>query len=82
MDRKKQLANLARTILQLKSEKEVLEFLKWFLTSKELEHLPARLEIIRMLKSGIPQWEIANKLGVGIATVTRGAKELKKQKKI
>ena len=82
MDRKKQLENLARTILKLKSEKEVLEFLNWFLTPKELEHLPVRLEIIKMLKSGVPQWEIANKLGVGIATVTRGAKELKKQENL
>ena len=81
MNRKKQLQNLARTILKLKSEKEVLEFLTWFLTPKELEHLPTRLEIISMLKNGVSQWEITKKLGVGIATVTRGARKLKKQEK-
>jgi Trp operon repressor len=31
-----------------------------------------------MLKSGIPQHEIAEKLGVGVATVTRGSKEIQK----
>ena len=30
-----------------------------------------------MLKTGVAQREISQKLGVGIATVTRGAKELK-----
>ena len=78
MDRKKQLESLARTILKLKSEKEVLEFLHWFFTPNELEHFPVRLEIIKMLKKGTPQREIAKKLGVGIATVTRGAKEIQR----
>lgn len=80
MDRKKQLQNLVRTILELKSEKDVFKFLTWFLTPKELEHWPVRLEIIKMLKQGISQREIAKKLGVGIATVTRGAKELQKKR--
>ncbi|MBU0727309.1 trp operon repressor [Patescibacteria group bacterium] len=32
-----------------------------------------------MLKKGVSQRRIADKLGVGIATVTRGAKEIKKK---
>ena len=79
MDRKKQLRNLVRTILELKTEEEVLEFLTEFFTPKELEHLPIRLEIIKMLEKGTPQREIAKRLGVGIATVTRGAKEIQKK---
>ena len=79
MDKKKQLKNLVRTILELKNEQEVLNFLIEFFTPKELEYLPPRLEIIKMLEKGIPQREIAKRLGVGIATVTRGAKELQKK---
>jgi TrpR family trp operon transcriptional repressor len=30
-----------------------------------------------MLKKGVPQRNIAQQLGVGIATVTRGAREIK-----
>lgn len=33
-----------------------------------------------MLKQGIPQKEISKKLGVGIATVTRGSKALNKSR--
>ena len=43
---------------------------------KEREELPTRIEIIKMLKKGIPQHQIAENLGVGIATVTRGSKEI------
>lgn len=32
-----------------------------------------RLQIFEMLEQGVPQRQIAEKLGVGIATVTRGA---------
>jgi len=36
------------------------------------------LQIVRMLKKGVPQHQIAKELGIGIATVTRGSKELQK----
>lgn len=54
------------------------DFLSAILTPKELEEIPKRLQIIKMLKQGIPQREISDSLGVGIATVTRGSKEINK----
>lgn len=72
------LKDLIQVFLSLKSEKEMEDFLLGILTSKELEEIPTRLQIVKMLKKGIPQHEIAEKLGVGIATVTRGSAELKK----
>ena len=48
------------------------------LTSSEIENLEKRLEIIRQLKAGKPQHQIAKNLGVGVATVVNGAAELKK----
>lgn len=63
----------------LKSEKELEDLLKAILTPQELEVIPKRLEIVKMLKAGVPQRKIADKLGVGIATVTRGSKELHKK---
>ncbi len=54
------------------------DFLLGILTPKELEEIPTRLQIVKMLKAGIAQHTIAEKLNVGIATVTRGSKELQK----
>ncbi len=51
--------------------KQALEAL---LTEKELQELTNRWQIIKMLRKGSTQREIAQKLGVGIATVSRGAK--------
>lgn len=59
-----------------KTHTEIEEFLKGILTPKELDEIPIRLQIVKMLKKGIPQHTIAEKLGVGIATVTRGSKEI------
>lgn len=72
------LDSLVSTFLTIKTAQEMHEFLVGILTPKELVELPTRLEIVKMLKSGIAQHEIAEKLGVGVATVTRGSKELQK----
>lgn len=72
------LKKLSRKILEIKTEKEMENFLLGLLTSKEIIELPMRIRIVEMLKKGIPQHEIAEKLGVGVATVTRGANEIKK----
>ena len=54
------------------------DFLRGILTDAELSEISKRLQIVKLLKSGVPQKEIAERLGVGIATVTRGSKELQK----
>ena len=56
----------------------MVNFLEGILTPKEMLEIPMRLQIVRMLKQGTPQHEIAEKLHIGIATVTRGSKELQK----
>lgn len=72
------MRDLVKILLKIKTEKEMEDFLKGILTPKELLEFPNRLRIVKMLKKGVPQAEIAEKLGVGIATVTRGSKELQK----
>ena len=54
------------------------DFLLGILTPKERLEIPMRLRIVKMLKQGIPQQGIAESLGVGVATVTRGSRELQK----
>ena len=64
---------------KLQNEKEISSFLRDLLTPAEKEEIPKRLQIVKMLLQGVPQRQISEKLGVGIATVTRGARELKKK---
>lgn len=72
----KDLKQVAKIINKL-NDVQLTDFLVGILTSSELEQIIIRLKIVKMLKQGVPQHEIASKLGVGVATVSRGAKELK-----
>jgi len=76
----KYIDELASTILSLKTKKEIVRFLEGILTPQELVEIPTRLQIVKMLKNGVSQHAIAKKLGVGIATVTRGSKEIARGK--
>ncbi len=76
MIRNKQLNELIDLLLNIKTREDMENFLLGIFTPKELEEIPMRLQIVKMLKKGISQHEIAEKLGVGIATVTRGSKEI------
>lgn len=67
---------LVQYLLHQQDSKQLAQLLKAILTPKELKEIPTRLQIVKLLKKGIPQREIAERLGVGIATVTRGSKEL------
>lgn len=73
---KKFITDLVTELSRFKTHKEIENFLYGILTPKELDEIPVRLQIVKMLKHGIPQHTIAEKLGVGIATVTRGSKEI------
>lgn len=67
-------------LLKLKTKEELENFLEGILTPKEFDEIPTRLQIVKMLKKGIPQHLIAKELGIGIATVTRGSKEIQRGK--
>lgn len=71
---------ILKILNSLKTDKERKDFLEGILTNSEVEQILMRIEIIKMLKKGIPQHQIAEKLGVGVATVSRGAKMLKEGK--
>lgn len=71
------LNKLAETIVSIKNRTVAKDFLKNILTPIELDEIAKRLQIVRMLKNGVSQRKIAQKLKVGIGTVTRGSRELK-----
>lgn len=72
------MKELIDLLLAIKTKEDMRDFLLGILTPKELEEIPTRLSIVKMLKKGISQHEIAQKLGIGVATVTRGSKEIQK----
>ncbi len=74
----KQLEDLIEVILKIRNKEDMYDFLQGILSPRELLEIPNRLAIVKMLKKGISQHEIAEKLHVGIATVTRGSREIQK----
>ncbi len=55
-------------------------FLSAILAPSEYVDIILRLQIVKMLQLGMPQREIADKLGVSIAKVTHGSRELQSKK--
>ncbi len=77
MNTDKYLTQLIRYLLDVDSPAAMEEALRALLTPAELTEISNRLQIFNMLKAGEPQRKIAEQLGVGIATVSRGARALK-----
>lgn len=77
---KKYFQELVDQILAIENKADLKDFLEGILTPKELEEIPNRLQIVKLLKKGLPHKEIAEKLGVGVATVTRGSREVSREK--
>jgi TrpR family transcriptional regulator, trp operon repressor len=75
----KDIKNLTKLIEKLTTD-EMKDFLVGILTPNEIEQINKRIEIIKLLKRDMAQHEIAERLGVGVATVSRGAKMLKEKR--
>lgn len=63
-------------LLQAGNADRLRNTLEGLLTPAELQAISQRLQIIRLLKVGLSQRAVAQQLGVGIATVTRGSRAL------
>jgi len=71
------VGELVEEFLKNKTSSEMSDFLKGILTPKELDELTMRLQIVKLIKKGLLHQEIARRLEVGIATVTRGSREIR-----
>lgn len=72
------IEKLVRAFLEMQNAVEMRNFLLGILTPKEIDELSRRLDIVKKLKQGQPHQQIAKQLQVGVATVTRGSRELQK----
>lgn len=80
----KYFQHLVNHLLKINTPEEMEAALRQLLTPSEVVEVSKRQQIIEMLEAGVPQRKIAETVGVGIATVTRGSnylKSLKEKKK-
>lgn len=68
--------------LKLKNEQDVFDLLDDLLTSKELAHMVERWQIFKMLNRGLTQRQVAEELGAGVMTITRGAAWMRRKSKV
>ena len=69
-------AELIGHLLALDSPEAMNNALGSLLTPAEYQEISKRLQIFKLLQAGTPHRKIAETLGVGIATVSRGARAL------
>ena len=74
---KEKLKFLTNTLWQIKDKEKLKDFLRDFLTSKEISNVIERLEIIKQLSSGKTQREVSKDMWISVTTVNRGARILK-----
>lgn len=72
---------LIHNLAEIQTDKNMRRFLDILLTPSEFDEFSRRLQILKRLVKGKTQREIAKDLGVGIATVERGAGELREKLK-
>lgn len=73
-------SQLYKCLLDIKTEKEMEDFLGLIMTKREIRMILKRIEILKSLKKGLSQRKIAKATNVGIATVIHGARELNSKK--
>jgi TrpR family transcriptional regulator, trp operon repressor len=73
-----EFSDVVDLVHSIKDKALLQDLLDGLTTAKERAELVQRVEIVKRLLAGEPQHQIARELGVGIATVTRGSKELAK----
>lgn len=68
---------LAASVASLRNAAEVETFLDELLTPAEIHDLALRWQLLELLGQGVPQREIAHRLGISLCKITRGSRILK-----
>lgn len=71
------LTEICNSVSRLSNIEEVEAFFREILSEKELEALQLRWELMKRLKKGESQRNIAKELHISLCKITRGAKILK-----
>jgi len=73
---KKHLSDIYALFASVENEKEAEMLLKDILTPQELESVAERWQLIQALHKGVPQRDVAEKLGISISKITRGSRAM------
>ena len=73
---KKHISELYALFASVKNEKDAELLLNDILTPQELKSVAERWQLVQALATGMPQREIAEKLGISISKITRGSRML------
>ena len=76
MPKTNSLSPVVNYLMTQTSSQQMLAALEGLLTPYEQQELINRLQIFELLSKGVSQRRVAQQLGVGIATVTRGSRAL------
>lgn len=69
----KEKKDFFHAVLSLRDHEECEKFFHYILSDAEFRQIPNRWEILLLLRQGVPQKKIAEKLRVGIQTVSRAS---------
>lgn len=75
-------SDICTVLCDIREPDQMHRFLAEVLTPSEHRDLALRWELMRRLKQGIPQRQIARELGISLCKITRGAKILKQDHSI
>lgn len=77
-DREQFRKELVEVLAEAAKDKKVLsKFLTDLLTPTEHDEISARWQIVKLLGKNIPHHQVAKRTHTGVATVNRGAREMK-----
>jgi TrpR family trp operon transcriptional repressor len=69
--------DIAGVLAGLKNRQTIVQFLDALLTPPEKARIGLRWRLVCLLADGVPQREIARRLGISLCKITRGSRELK-----
>jgi len=75
---RKNIKELCRVLAETGDSKLLESFFSCLLTPAEMADIAARWALVKALREGRPQREIAKDLGISLCKITRGSRELKK----
>ena len=75
---RRQIGELCRVLAETRDRELLESFFACLLTPAETADIASRWALVKALREGRPQREIARTLGISLCKITRGSRELKK----
>ncbi|MEK7544639.1 MAG: Trp family transcriptional regulator [Patescibacteria group bacterium] len=78
--KKKNATEISKILVKIRTPKQAAEFLRDFLTEKEVNSLAERWQIVKMIMKGVAHRKISKTLKVSISKITRGSRAVQKSR--